>query len=310
MSTLIKSLLYNGSVFAPTTVGSAVTVKFGNPSAEGLTDNIMSLDDALSKISANRQSLVKVVASTSAIDVNAKDADSYIYLVPVAESEQGTNDVYAEYIVNNKTLEKIGTMELDSRVDTITISTDSNSIVLTAGDDQLGSITLGNGLAGGDGSIYVDSDFVEDIAEEQAEAKVGAITMAMSTDKTSIDLAETASGLSQSVKLVGADGGLTYNDGLKIDDDYVNDLIDDKVKAIDNASVSTDNTAIISVTPTESAREDGGKSIDYKVSFDATDLVSGDDYIDVTGSAEGVALTSKITLADTSLTCDYDMLTA
>lgn len=53
----------------------------------------------------------KIVAATGEIDLNAKDADQYIYMVP--NGLQHDDDKYDEYIVIEGKLEKVGDWEVD-----------------------------------------------------------------------------------------------------------------------------------------------------------------------------------------------------
>lgn len=53
----------------------------------------------------------KVVESIDDIDVNAFDADQYIYMVPALEGF--VNDIYDEYIIIDEKIEKVGSWEVD-----------------------------------------------------------------------------------------------------------------------------------------------------------------------------------------------------
>lgn len=169
--TPIKTLFFDGQKFAPTTVGSAVTVKFGE--GEG---SIMTLDEALAKIASSRQNLFKLVSSINDIDVNDSDAESFIYLV-LDSSSTGTNNVYAEYIVSNGQIEKLGTMEVDSRTENLTIklaSTEAGKAInlFNEGTSQ-SNIELGEGLDVVSNKLKVDGNYVnEKVLEKVAEETI------------------------------------------------------------------------------------------------------------------------------------------
>lgn len=55
----------------------------------------------------------KKVTAVGDIDVAAADADQYIYLVPIADAEESSNNLYDEYMVIEGKLEKVGDWKVD-----------------------------------------------------------------------------------------------------------------------------------------------------------------------------------------------------
>ena len=91
----------------------------------------------------------KVVESIDDIDVNAFDADQYIYMVPALEGF--VNDIYDEYIIIDEKIEKVGSWEVDlsdyvkstdletllnSKVDKV----EGSRLITNAEGEKLGSI--------------------------------------------------------------------------------------------------------------------------------------------------------------------------
>lgn len=97
--------------------------------------NVYTKDEINNKL--NQSLTRKIVNSVSDIDVNATDAESYIYLVPNAS---GT---YDEYIVVNKKLEKVGdwTTNLDDYVTKAEVGTLVTDKVNTIVQEKIGDLS-------------------------------------------------------------------------------------------------------------------------------------------------------------------------
>ena len=80
----------------------------------GITDGMTAAEiaSAISSAIAGADHLQRtIVDSADDIDVNAENAEKYIYMVPKAESESG--DTYDEYMIVNGVVERVGDWKVD-----------------------------------------------------------------------------------------------------------------------------------------------------------------------------------------------------
>ena len=117
----------------------------------------------------------KIVASTGEIDLEAPDADKYIYMVPATGSE--ANDTYDEYMVISGALEKVGSWEVDlsDYVTSETLTTELNKKVDKVAGSRLMTDAEGTKLAGIEAGAQVN--FIKTVDEAQFAATGGNLTL-------------------------------------------------------------------------------------------------------------------------------------
>ena len=117
----------------------------------------------------------KIVASTGEIDLEAPDADKYIYMVPATDSE--ANDTYDEYMVIEGALEKVGSWEVDlsNYVTSETLTTELNKKVDKVAGSRLMTEAEGTKLAGIEAGAQVN--FIKTVDEAQFAATGGNLTL-------------------------------------------------------------------------------------------------------------------------------------
>ena len=117
----------------------------------------------------------KIVASTGEIDLEAPDADKYIYMVPATDSE--ANDTYDEYMVIEGALEKVGSWEVDlsNYVTSETLTTELNKKVDKVTGSRLMTDAEGTKLAGIQEGAQVN--FIKTVDEAQFAATGGNLTL-------------------------------------------------------------------------------------------------------------------------------------
>lgn len=117
----------------------------------------------------------KIVASTGEIDLEAPDADKYIYMVPATDSE--ANDTYDEYMVIDGALEKVGSWEVDlsDYVTSETLTTELNKKVDKVAGSRLMTDAEGTKLAGIQEGAQVN--FIKTVDEAQFAATGGNLTL-------------------------------------------------------------------------------------------------------------------------------------
>lgn len=117
----------------------------------------------------------KIVASTGEIDLEAPDADKYIYMVPATDSE--ANDTYDEYMVISGALEKVGSWEVDlsNYVTSDTLTTELNKKVDKVAGSRLMTDAEGTKLAGIEAGAQVN--FIKTVDEAQFAAVDGNLTL-------------------------------------------------------------------------------------------------------------------------------------
>ena len=117
----------------------------------------------------------KIVASTGEIDLEAPDADKYIYMVPATDSE--ANDTYDEYMVIEGALEKVGSWEVDlsNYVTSETLTTELNKKVDKVAGSRLMTDAEGTKLAGIEAGAQVN--FIKTVDEAQFAATGGNLTL-------------------------------------------------------------------------------------------------------------------------------------
>lgn len=117
----------------------------------------------------------KIVDSTGEIDLEAPDADKYIYMVPATDSE--ANDTYDEYMVISGALEKVGSWEVDlsNYVTSETLTTELNKKVDKVAGSRLMTDAEGTKLAGIEAGAQVN--FIKTVDEAQFAATGGNLTL-------------------------------------------------------------------------------------------------------------------------------------
>ena len=117
----------------------------------------------------------KIVAGTGEIDLEAPDADKYIYMVPATDSE--ANDTYDEYMVISGVLEKVGSWEVDlsNYVTSETLTTELNKKVDKVAGSRLMTDAEGTKLAGIEAGAQVN--FIKTVDEAQFAAVDGNLTL-------------------------------------------------------------------------------------------------------------------------------------
>ena len=117
----------------------------------------------------------KIVASTGEIDLEAPDADKYIYMVPATDSE--ANDTYDEYMVISGALEKVGSWEVDlsDYVTSETLTTELDKKVDKVAGSRLMTDAEGTKLAGIEAGAQVN--FIKTVDEAQFAAVDGNLTL-------------------------------------------------------------------------------------------------------------------------------------
>ena len=117
----------------------------------------------------------KIVASTGEINLEAPDADKYIYMVPATDSE--ANDTYDEYMVIEGALEKVGSWEVDlsNYVTSETLTTELNKKVDKVTGSRLMTDAEGTKLAGIQEGAQVN--FIKTVDEAQFAATGGNLTL-------------------------------------------------------------------------------------------------------------------------------------
>ncbi len=177
----LASLAYKSSVSTSELSSALLSLINGKADAAttlagyGITDGMTATEiaSAISSAVAAADHLKRVtVASTSAIDLTADDADQYIYMVTNSDAESG--NLYDEYMVINGALEKVGDWEVDLSdyltYDSLsTTSTGSGNVVAEVSYNPTTGQIISTKI-----TALQESDFEEFTADEVAAAYASA----------------------------------------------------------------------------------------------------------------------------------------
>lgn len=169
----------------------------------------------------------KKVTAVGDIDLTAPDADQYIYLVPIADAGENSNNLYDEYMVIDGKLEKVG----DWKVDLSDYATVESVTALTT--------EVGNKVDKVEGKSLVDDTEITKLAGIAAGAEVNYVK--------SVEEAQLAVDESGKLSVVGVNQSFVKGVKDKAGSDAtLQAALDEKLVQNDLAKyISTDDTLIL-----------------------------------------------------------------
>lgn len=212
----------------------------------------------------------KIVTATGEIDLNAKDADQYIYMVP--NGSQHDDDKYDEYIVIEGKLEKVGDWEVDL----------TGYYTKTEVDDKIA--TAIKGATGGESAASVKAALeayktANDTKVKTLETDVAALKK-IGAEKNFINSVDTDFTVGADRKLVLNDIPITKVTNLQ---DTIT-TISGKVESLESKEITiADITNLQSTLDNQSAKI---TSLEESVAKIKTDYVTITDFNTVIGSLE------------------------
>lgn len=223
----------------------------------------------------------KIVAATGEIDLNAKDADQYIYMVP--NGLQHDDDKYDEYIVIEGKLEKVGDWEVDL----------TGYYTKVEVDDKIAEAI--KGATGGESAASVKAAL--DAYKTANDAKV----KALETDVAALKAVGAEKNFINSVDtnfIVGDDRKLVLNDIPIAKVTNLQDTIDTingKVESLESKKITIAD--ITNLQSTLDSQSDRITNLEESVAKIKTDYVTIADFNTVVGSLEDLK-TDSINIMD------------
>ena len=223
----------------------------------------------------------KIVTATGEIDLNAKDADQYIYMVP--NGLQHDDDKYDEYIVIEGKLEKVGDWEVDL----------TGYYTRTEVDEKIADAI--KGATGGESAASVKAALeayktANDIKVKALETDVAALKK-IGAEKNFINSVDTDF-------TVGADRKLVLNDIPIAKITNLQDTIDTingKVESLESKKITIAD--ITNLQSTLDSQSDRITNLEESVAKIKTDYVTIADFNTVVGSLEDLK-TDSINIMD------------
>lgn len=223
----------------------------------------------------------KIVAATGEIDLNAKDADQYIYMVP--NGLQHDDDKYDEYIVIEGKLEKVGDWEVDL----------TGYYTKVEVDDKIAEAI--KGATGGESAASVKAAL--DAYKTANDAKVKALETdvaalkAVGAEKNFINSVDTNFTVGDDRKLVLNDIPIAKVTNLQ---DTI-DTINGKVESLESKKITIAD--ITNLQSTLDSQSDRITNLEESVAKIKTDYVTIADFNTVVGSLEDLK-TDSINIMD------------
>lgn len=241
------------------TAASGIFAELENKANASDVYTIEQTDNAISAAIAKADHLSrKIVGSLSEINVNAEDADKYVYMVPVTSGAEAT-DGYDEYMVINGKLEKVGSWEVD--LSQYATTEDVNTALAKKVDAKEGfdlvstsEITKLAGIEAGAEPNFIKTVASELVVNEAGQLSVGNIEMSKVVDLEStlaskVDAEEgyRLMAVTEGTKLEGIEAGAQVNvidgvsDEFTIDDNKILHLVPIKIADIQDLQGALDS---------------------------------------------------------------------